>query len=281
MSWASRAFSRRSVDQAMQTQQDYGMLAASVRLDEVSRLYKRGGNSDLLAVDRVSLEVFPAEFCSVLGPSGCGKSTLLMMIAGLYPTSSGRVFINDTLVNGPYTELGIVFQRDVLLDWRTVLDNVLLPIEVKGLSKARYRERALELLNMVGLGEFAGAYPEQLSGGMRQRVAICRALVHDPPLLLMDEPFGALDALTREKLNLDLMRLTTESNKTMIFVTHSIDEAVLMSDRIVIMSPRPGKVTQVLEVDLPKPRTLETRADPHFHALVHKIREAFHSMGII
>jgi len=265
----------------MQTQQDYGMLAASVRLDEVSRLYKRGGNSDLLAVDRVSLEVFPAEFCSVLGPSGCGKSTLLMMIAGLYPTSSGRVFINDTLVNGPYTELGIVFQRDVLLDWRTVLDNVLLPIEVKGLSKARYRERALELLNMVGLGEFAGAYPEQLSGGMRQRVAICRALVHDPPLLLMDEPFGALDALTREKLNLDLMRLTTESNKTMIFVTHSIDEAVLMSDRIVIMSPRPGKVTQVLEVDLPKPRTLETRADPHFHALVHKIREAFHSMGII
>lgn len=254
--------------------------AASVGLDAVSRVYK-GDEGDLLAVDQVSLEVAPSEFCSVLGPSGCGKSTLLMMIAGLYPTSAGQVFINGAPVNGPHTELGIVFQRDVLLEWRTVLDNVLLPVEVKHLSKSRYRKRALELLSMVGLTEFANAYPEQLSGGMRQRVAICRALIHDPPLLLMDEPFGALDALTREKLNLDLMRLTTESNKTVVFVTHSIDEAVLMSDRLMVMTPRPGKVSRMLEVDLPKPRTLATRADPGFHALVSEIRDAFHSMGII
>jgi NitT/TauT family transport system ATP-binding protein len=264
----------------VQQQGDQGAPAASLRLDEVSRVYK-GDEGDLVAVDEVSLEVAPSEFCSVLGPSGCGKSTLLMMIAGLYPTSSGQVFINGAPVDGPHTELGIVFQRDVLLDWRTVLDNVLLPIEVKHLSKSHYRKLALELLSMVGLSDFASAYPEQLSGGMRQRVAICRSLVHDPPLLLMDEPFGALDALTREKLNLDLMRLTTESKKTVVFVTHSIDEAVLMSDRLMVMTPRPGKVMRMLEVDLPKPRTLATRADPRFHALVSEIREAFHSMGII
>lgn len=282
MSWSLRTLLGNPGHKAVQQQGDPTTpSAASVRLDDVSRVYKGSGDGDLLAVDQVSLEIAPSEFCSILGPSGCGKSTLLMMIAGLYRTSSGQVFINDTPVNGPYTDLGIVFQRDVLLDWRTVLDNVLLPIEVKHRSKDWYRKRATELLSMVGLSEFADAYPEQLSGGMRQRVAICRALVHDPPLLLMDEPFGALDALTREKLNLDLMRLTRESDKTVVFVTHSIDEAVLMSDRIMIMTPRPGKVLQILDIDLPKPRTIETRANPGFHALVHEIREAFHSMGII
>ncbi len=269
------------LDQAVHASSRAAAAAAPVRVVEVSRVYERDGEGDLLAVDRVSLDVAPSEFCSILGPSGCGKSTLLMMIAGLYRTSSGQIFVNDTLVDGPCTGLGMVFQKDVLLDWRTVLDNVLLPIEVKRLSRAAYRDRALGLLELVGLRDFAGAYPDQLSGGMRQRVAICRALVHDPPLLLMDEPFGALDALTREKLNLDLMRLTTESAKTVIFITHSIDEAVLMSDRIVVMAPRPGTVLRTLTVDLSKPRTLATRADPRFHELVNEIRGVFHSMGII
>jgi NitT/TauT family transport system ATP-binding protein len=169
----------------------------------------------------------------------------------------------------------------VLLDWRTVLDNVLLPIEVKRRPKGAYRERALELLELVGLGAFAGSYPHQLSGGMRQRVALCRALVPDPSLLLMDEPFGALDALTREKLNLDLMRLTTEAATTVVFVTHSIDEAVLLSDQIVLLTPRPGRVVRTMTVDLPRPRTLASRADPRFHRLVDEIRTELHAMGVL
>jgi NitT/TauT family transport system ATP-binding protein len=255
--------------------------AAAVRVVAVSRSYEREGESDLLAVEDVSLDVAPARFCSILGPSGCGKSTLLMMIAGLYRSTSGRIFVDEAPVEGPYAGLGMVFQKDVLLDWRTVLDNVLLPIEVKRRPKGAYRERALELLELVGLGAFAGSYPEQLSGGMRQRVALCRALVPDPSLLLMDEPFGALDALTREKLNLDLMRLTTEAATTVVFVTHSIDEAVLLSDQIVLLTPRPGRVVRTMTVDLPRPRTLASRADPRFHRLVDEIRAELHAMGVI
>jgi NitT/TauT family transport system ATP-binding protein len=253
----------------------------AVRLAAVSRAYPQEGGDDLLAVDRVSLDVAPARFCSVLGPSGCGKSTLLMMIAGLYRSTSGQVFVDEAPVDRPYAGLGMVFQRDVLLDWRTVLDNVLLPIEVRRQSRRAYRERALALLDLVGLRAFAGAYPDQLSGGMRQRVALCRALIHDPSLLLMDEPFGALDALTREKLNLDVMRLLAESAKTVVFVTHSVDEAVLMSDQIVLLTPRPGRVVRTLAVDLPRPRTLETRADPRFHRLVGEIRAEIHAMGVL
>jgi NitT/TauT family transport system ATP-binding protein len=191
------------------------------------------------------------------------------------------VLLNGEPVVGPYSNVGMVFQKDVLLDWRNVLDNVLLPIEVKRLRRSSYQAKARSLLDLVGLGDFADAYPEQLSGGMRQRVAICRALVFDPPLLLMDEPFGSLDAMTREKLNLDLMRLTAESRTTVAFVTHSIDEAVLMSDRIFIMAPRPGRILRTIEVDINRPRTLATRAHARFHQLVTEIREVFHSMGII
>jgi NitT/TauT family transport system ATP-binding protein len=252
-----------------------------VRLAAVSRAFPREGGDDLLAVDRVSLDVAPGRFCSVLGPSGCGKSTLLMLIAGLYRSSSGQVFVDEAPVDRPYAGLGMVFQRDVLLDWRTVLDNVLLPIEVQRRSKRAHRARALALLDLAGLRAFAGAYPEQLSGGMRQRVALCRALMHDPPLLLMDEPFGALDALTREQLNLDVMRLIAEIGKTVVFVTHSIDEAVLMSDQVVVLTPRPARVARTLVVDLPKPRTLETRAQPRFHQLVDEIRAELHAMGVI
>jgi NitT/TauT family transport system ATP-binding protein len=254
--------------------------AASIEVDDVSMSYDREGDS-LLALDHVTFNVAPSEFCCVVGPSGCGKSTLLMMVAGLYRPTNGRIVINGEVVTKPWNGVGMVFQRDVLLDWRVVLENVLLPIEVKRLSKDNFRDQARALLDLVGLQGFESSYPDQLSGGMRQRVSICRALIHDPPLLLMDEPFGALDALTREKMQVDLLRLTTESSKTVVFVTHSIDEAVVLSDKVIVMSPRPGKVSRTFNVDLPKPRGLSTRSDPRFHALVHEIREVFHSMGII
>jgi NitT/TauT family transport system ATP-binding protein len=252
-----------------------------VRVVDLSHAYERDGETGLLALDRVSLSVGPGEFCAIVGPSGCGKSTLLMAVAGLYAPSAGNVFVNHTPVLAPYTDLGIVFQRDVLLEWRTVLDNVLLPVEIMRFSKAAYRPRAEELLDLVGLREFATAYPAELSGGMRQRAAICRALVLDPPLLLMDEPFGALDALTREKLNMDLLRLTRDSRKTVVFITHDIDEAVLLADHVVVMGPRPGRVVRVLEIDLPRPRSLSTRIDMRFGQLVADIRQIFHSMGVI
>jgi NitT/TauT family transport system ATP-binding protein len=254
--------------------------SSPIQLVEVSKTYVRNGVQHP-AVEDVSFEVRAGEFCSVLGPSGCGKSTLLMTIAGLYSVSSGLIAVDGEPVTGPLRDVGMVFQRDVLLEWRSVLDNVLLPIEVKRLSKAEYREKALALLELVNLRDYAAAYPEQLSGGMRQRVAICRALIHDPRLLLMDEPFGALDALTREKLNLDLLRLTAETKQTVVFVTHSIEEAVLMSDEIVIMTASPGRVFRTMRVVCDRPRTLETRADPRYQRSVSEIREAFHALGII
>jgi NitT/TauT family transport system ATP-binding protein len=253
---------------------------SSVGLSHLSKSYVRNGRA-ARAVDDVSLDVSPGEFCSIVGPSGCGKSTLLMTIAGLYPPTSGSIRVDGAEVRGPLANVGMVFQRDVLLEWRTVLDNVLLPIEVKRLSKHAYREKALDLLELVSLRDFADCYPEQLSGGMRQRVAICRALIHDPPLLLMDEPFGALDALTREKINLDLIRLTAQTRQTVVFVTHSIDEAVLMSDRIVVMTAGPGRVFQSLDVAFDGPRSIETRAEPRFVELVKEVRDAFHRMGVI
>jgi NitT/TauT family transport system ATP-binding protein len=258
--------------------------AASVEVDDLSMAYdrdERDGRDGLLALDRVRLSVAPSELCSIVGPSGCGKSTMLMLIAGLYRPTGGRVLINGHVVTKPWGGVGMVFQRDVLLEWRDVLDNILLPIEVKRWPKKAFRDQARSLLELVGLADFASAYPDQLSGGMRQRVAICRALIHDPPLLLMDEPFGSLDALTREKLNVDLLRLTAESAKTVIFVTHSIEEAVLLSNQVVVMSPRPGRVLRTFKVDLPRPRNLATRADARYHGLVQEIRDVFHSMGII
>ncbi len=254
--------------------------ASSVGIGGVSKSYVRNGCL-MPAVDDVSLELAPGEFCSIVGPSGCGKSTLLMMIAGLYLPTSGSISVDGARVTRPLDSVGMVFQRDVLLEWRTVLDNVLLPIEVKRHPKQSYREKALELLELVGLRAFADCYPEQLSGGMRQRVAICRALIHDPPLLLMDEPFGALDALTREKLNLDLMRLTAETRQTVVFVTHSIDEAVLMSDRIVVMTASPGRIFHTLQVAFNGPRSIDTRAEPRYVEQVKEVRDAFHRMGVI
>jgi NitT/TauT family transport system ATP-binding protein len=252
----------------------------AISVVDVNKSYVREGRLRA-AVEQASLEVAPGTFCSIVGPSGCGKSTLLMMIAGLSTPTSGTIRVDDAAVSGPVPGVGMVFQKDVLLEWRTVIDNVLLPIEVKRLPVKDYREKALALLDLVNLRGYADSYPEQLSGGMRQRVAICRALIHDPSLLLMDEPFGALDALTREKLNLDLIALTAERGQTVVFVTHSIDEAVLMSDQIVVMTASPGRVFRTVPVTFDGPRTLETRTEPRFLQYVAEIREAFHALGII
>jgi NitT/TauT family transport system ATP-binding protein len=255
-------------------------VSVPIQLVEVSKTYDRESRAHL-AVDSVSFNVTPGQFCSLLGPSGCGKSTVLMMIAGLYAPSAGAVRVDGKTVSRPLTDIGMVFQRDVLLEWRRVLDNVLLPIEIKRLPLAQYRNRALDLLELVNLRDYADAYPEQLSGGMRQRVAICRALIHQPRLLLMDEPFGALDALTREKINFDLLTLVGERAQSVVFVTHSIEEAVLMSDQIVIMTASPGRVFRVVPITFEGPRNVESRAEPRFQAYVTEIREAFHSLGVI
>ena len=191
------------------------------------------------------------EFVSIVGPSGCGKSTLLMLISGLIPATTGTIEVGGAAVKGAVGNVAIVFQRDVLLDWRTVLANVLLPVEIKKLDPVSHRRKARELLRSVGLEEFEDKYPGELSGGMRQRVAICRALVQDPGLLLMDEPFGALDALTREQMNLDLQRMWLRDRNTVLFITHSIEEAVLLSDRVVVMSSRPGRIADIVTDDLP------------------------------
>jgi NitT/TauT family transport system ATP-binding protein len=204
------------------------------------------------------------------------------MIAGLIPASSGVITIGDSQVKGAYTDLGIVFQEPVLLDWRRVLGNVMLQVELRrGFDKRDYRSRAKELIDLVGLTGFEDRYPFELSGGMRQRVAICRALLHDPPLLLMDEPFGALDALTRDQLNLDLQSIWLQSQKTVVFVTHSITEAICLADRVVVFSNRPGRVVEVLEVDLPRPRHLSVRETPEFGRYAGEIRRVFSSLGIL
>jgi len=238
---------------------------ASIRLDRVGMVYQTT-SGPVEALSGISLTVAPGEFVSVVGPSGCGKSTLLRIIAGLRPATSGTVTVNGAEVARPIANVGMVFQAPVLLKWRTILDNVLLPVELAGLSAASYRQRALELLRLVGLGDFAMKRPNELSGGMQQRAAICRALLLDPPLLLMDEPFGALDAMTRDDMNLELLRIWGEGpgcvapRKTILFVTHSIQEAVLLSDRVVVMSARPGRIAAVQDIGLPRPRTIETRA---------------------
>jgi NitT/TauT family transport system ATP-binding protein len=252
-----------------------------VRVDRVSKVYETRGEP-ILALEDCTLDLRPGEFVSVVGPSGCGKSTLMLMVAGLIPITAGTITIGEQKVARPYTDLGIVFQEPVLLDWRKVLANVLLQVELRrGHDKRAYRGRARELLELVGLTGFEDRYPYELSGGMRQRVSICRALLHDPPLLLMDEPFGALDALTRDQLNLDLQAIWLQSQKTVMFVTHSITEAVFLSDRVAVFSNRPGRVVEVLEIDLPRPRHLAIRETPEFGRYANEIRRVFSSLGIL
>jgi NitT/TauT family transport system ATP-binding protein len=252
-----------------------------IEIDAVSKHYNEGASEPLLALDNVSLDISRGEFVSILGPSGCGKSTLLMLIAGLYTPSKGQIRIGGELVTRPRTNIGIVFQNPVLLDWRRVLDNVMLQIEAQRLDRVLYRRRCLELLDAVGLAGFEYAYPYMLSGGMRQRVSICRALIHDPPLLLMDEPFGALDALTREQLMIDLQRMWASGHQTTVFVTHSIREAVFLSDRVIVLSPRPGQVERTWRIDLPRPRRLKMATAPTFIRYTQEITDLFMSKGVI
>jgi NitT/TauT family transport system ATP-binding protein len=204
-----------------------------------------------------------------------------LMMAGLLEPTSGEILLDGRRVTGPETDIGIVFQGNVLVDWRNALDNILLQIEMRGLNRADHRQRALELLASVGLKEFAGRYPYELSGGMQQRTAFCRALIHDPPLILMDEPLGALDALTREQLRGDLERLLMRNPKTVLFVTHSIEEAVQLSDEVVVISPRPGRIVRHIKLDLPRPRDLHLRLSARFHQIVAEIKEIFLSYGVI
>jgi NitT/TauT family transport system ATP-binding protein len=252
----------------------------SIEIEGLGKIFRRK-DLETRALDAVDLQVGSGEFLAVVGPSGCGKSTLLRLIAGLIPPSAGRVVIDGQSVSGPQTQLGIVFQKPVLLEWRTVLGNVLLQAEMRRLDASAYLERARRLLSAVGLGDFEDRYPHELSGGMQQRAAIVRALIHDPPLLLMDEPFGALDALTREQMRIDLEDLWLSTQKTVVFITHSIDEAVLLADRVMVMSPRPGRIERIIDVDLPRPRGLEARGLEKFDQAVAAITEIFLARGVL
>jgi NitT/TauT family transport system ATP-binding protein len=252
-----------------------------LRITGVDKVFSSRGRGALKAVDNVSLEIQLGEFVSIVGPSGCGKSTLMMMVSGLVPTTSGEIIIDAKKVTKPYDNLGIVFQRDALLEWRTVLDNVLFQIDIRRQKRAEFTPHAVELLARAGLSGFEKYYPWELSGGMRQRVAICRALLNDPSLLLMDEPFGALDAMTREQMNLDLQRIWLQNRKTVLFITHSISEAVFLSDRVIIMSPRPGRVAADISIDLPRPRRLAVREGAAFGAYVAQVRKTFQSFGLL
>jgi NitT/TauT family transport system ATP-binding protein len=233
-----------------------------------------GQQGSLEALEGVSLQVGAGEFLCIVGPSGCGKSTLLRVLGGLVQPTRGRVYLGEELLTGPRRQIGFVFQKANLMPWRTVIRNVTLPLEVKGLKAEVARQQARELLKLVGLEEFEDAYPHELSGGMEQRVAIARALVHDPSILLLDEPFGSLDALTRENMNLELLRIWQARRKTVVMVTHSIQEALFLADRILVMSSRPGRIKAAVAVPLPRPRRLEMLYSAEFGALSRRVRQA-------
>jgi len=252
----------------------------AISVCELSKGYP-GREGRMNALQEISFTVREGEFVAIVGPSGCGKSTLLKILSGLLSPCKGEVCLRGTPINGPRRDIGVVFQSPVLLPWRSVLENVLLPIDVQRLPGDSHRKSALDLLNLVGLQDFAHCYPRELSGGMQQRVAIARALVHDPAMLLMDEPFGALDAMTREQMNLELQRIWLERKKTILFITHSIPEAVFLADRVLVMTPRPGRITDVASVTIPRPRRLESMNLPEFCAAVSSIRAQFHAKGTL
>jgi NitT/TauT family transport system ATP-binding protein len=251
-----------------------------IGLDGVSLVY-RSKNAEVHALDDISLDASDREFVALLGPSGCGKSTLLKLISGLMPASSGVIRVNGRPISGPTPSIGIVFQSPLLMAWRTVLQNVLLQIEIRDLRVADYRAPARDLIRLVGLDGFEDAHPHQLSGGMQQRVGLCRALIHDPDLLIMDEPFGALDAMTRELMNAELQRIWIERRKTVLFITHSISEAVFLADRVLVMSPRPGRIVGEIVVDLPRPRTVATTELPAFVHFTREVRRRLNTGSVI
>jgi len=247
-------------------------MAELIRVEGLYKVYRARDGTEVEALHDVSFTVDRGEFVAMVGHSGCGKSTLLKILGGLLPRSRGTLSVDGQEVDGPRRDVGIVFQKSLLLEWRRVLDNVLLPVEIYKLDRQEYEAKARRLLRTAGLDRFLGKYPFELSGGMEQRVALCRALVAEPSLLLMDEPFGALDPLTREKMGIELLRLWGEWQSTVLFVTHDIDEAILLSDRVLIMSPRPGRILEAVTVDLPRPRQVFVKDTPEFARLTSRIR---------
>jgi NitT/TauT family transport system ATP-binding protein len=247
---------------------------------DVSKSYQ-SERGTVEALRNISLSIAAGEFVSVVGPSGCGKSTLLRCISGLEQPSTGTISLKGQPVISPAPSMGMVFQRDVLLDWRNILDNVLFTADFRDLPRKLWIERAKELLDLFGLSEFQNRYPWELSGGMRMRAAICRALLDAPELLLMDEPFAALDAFTRDDLNLELQKINQKTNSTTIFITHNITEAIFLGDKVVVMDRRPGRVALVLDIDLPKPRALSVRETPQFAEYGSIIRRTFEKLGIL
>jgi len=257
----------------------------AIEAENLSMAYPAGGRQGqvVLALSNVDLAVRPGEFVSLLGPSGCGKSTLLRLIGDLLRPTSGRLLVKGKSAERARRDrdYGIVFQAPALYDWRTVAKNVQLPLEIQGVDRAERERRTADLLRLMNLTEFAGSYPWQLSGGMQQRVSIARALSFQPSILLMDEPFGALDEMTRERLNMELLTLWAKTGTTIVFVTHSIPEAVFLSDRIAVMTPRPGKIERIIPVDLPRPRSSDTREDERFFGLVREVRACLHEERVL
>jgi len=251
-----------------------------VSIRHVGKIYP-SPHGEVTALQDINLDIKNHEFVSILGPSGCGKSTLLKCIAGLEKASQGTIEIQEQTVSRPPDGMGVVFQRDILLDWRNILDNVMLITEFRRLHREQYLDKAHALLKRFGLEGFENRHPWELSGGMRQRAAICRALLDDPELLLMDEPFGALDAMTRDDLNLELARLWQDTRKTVLFITHSIPEAIFLSDRVVVMSRNPGRIDEIVDIDLPRPRKLSLRETPKFGEYVAHFRHRFAELGIV
>ena len=234
-----------------------------------------------IAVDTLDIKIEKGEFVSLIGPSGCGKSTFMLIAAGLAPQTTGELLVGDVPLTKPLTDVGIVFQDHLLLEFRTALENVMLQAEVRGLPLAPARARAMELFGKLDIAHAADRYPKQLSGGMRQRVAIARALVHDPSVLMMDEPFGALDAITRTQIRHDLEVLWMETGKTVLFITHSFEEAIGLSDRVLVMSPTPGRVVDEIKIELPRPRPAHLGEYPDFNRYADRIHDAFRRFGII
>ena len=250
-----------------------------IRAQRLNKTYAAQDGKSVVALQNLDFHIDRGEFVTVVGPSGCGKSTLLKIMAGILAGGSGSLTMGGTAITGPSRQVGVVFQAPVLLPWRTALDNVMVPIEIQRRGRTAHLDTARGLLRMVGLEGFEQKYPSELSGGMQQRVGIARALVHDPELLLMDEPFGALDAMTREQMNLELLRIWGGSGKTVMLVTHSIPEAVFLADRVIVMSPRPGRISEIIAVPVPRPRRLSMMNTPEFGVLTDRIRSHFGSVG--
>ena len=244
---------------------------------DVGKTFEVKDGEPVTALQDINLEVGEKEFITIVGPSGCGKSTLLKLLVGLLPLSTGEIFIREEKVTGPYRDVGMVFQAPILMPWRTVMENILYPVEILKLRDKDYRRMAEDLIELTGLRGFDKHKPRQLSGGMQQRVSICRALIYDPLLLLMDEPFGALDAMTREDMGFELLRIWQERKKTILFVTHSIPEAILLADRVVVFTPRPGRIAKVIDVGPPRPRDAEMEFSPEFREHVTEIKRLIFS----